>query len=454
MRRLLTLSGHVGRTLCRALPFPAALALSLAILGAAATAKAELRVDITRGHVEPLPIALVDLAGASEADAKIGRQITQVITRNLERSGLFRAIDPAAFISDPGGMSVRPRFQDWRIINAQALVTGRVVPSDTGRLTVEFRLWDVFAEQDLVGLKLSGSTEAWRPIAHTMSDKIYERLTGESGYFHTRVVYIAETGPPDKRIKRLAIMDQDGHNLRYLSDGRHLVLTPRFSPTAQEITYLSYERGVPKVYLRHIDTGQQEILGDFPGMTFAPRFSPDGNYVVMTLARDGNSEIYEMDLRSRGVTRLTNNPAIETAPCYSPDGQFIAFESDRGGSQQIYVMRRDGSDVRRITFGEGRYGTPVWSPRGDLIAFTKSHRGQFSIGVMKIDGSGERILARDYLVEGPTWAPNGRVLMFFRSSSRDPDSAELVTIDLTGRNERILFTSTAASDPAWSPLIQ
>ena len=454
MRRLLTLSGYVGRTLCRALPLPAALALSLAILGAAATAKAELRVDITRGHVEPLPIALVDLAGASEADAKIGRQITQVITRNLERSGLFRAIDPAAFISDPGGMSVRPRFQDWRIINAQALVTGRVVPSDTGRLTVEFRLWDVFAEQDLVGLKLSGSTEAWRPIAHTMSDKIYERLTGESGYFHTRVVYIAETGPPDKRIKRLAIMDQDGHNLRYLSDGRHLVLTPRFSPTAQEITYLSYERGVPKVYLRHIDTGQQEILGDFPGMTFAPRFSPDGNHVVMTLARDGNSEIYEMDLRSRGVTRLTNNPAIETAPCYSPDGQFIAFESDRGGSQQIYVMRRDGSDVRRITFGEGRYGTPVWSPRGDLIAFTKSHRGQFSIGVMKIDGSGERILARDYLVEGPTWAPNGRVLMFFRSSSRDPDSAELVTIDLTGRNERILFTSTAASDPAWSPLIQ
>ena len=454
MRRLLTLSGHVGRTLCRALPLPAALALSLAILGAAATAKAELRVDITRGHVEPLPIALVDLAGANEADAKIGRQITQVITRNLERSGLFRAIDPAAFISDAGGMSVRPRFQDWRIINAQALVTGRVVPSDTGRLTVEFRLWDVFAEQDLVGLKLSGSVEAWRPIAHTMSDKIYERLTGESGYFHTRVVYIAETGPPDKRIKRLAIMDQDGHNLRYLSDGRHLVLTPRFSPTAQEITYLSYERGVPKVYLRHIDTSQQEILGDFPGMTFAPRFSPDGNHVVMTLARDGNSEIYEMDLRSRGTKRLTNNPAIETAPCYSPDGQFIAFESDRGGSQQIYVMRRDGSDVRRITFGEGRYGTPVWSPRGDLIAFTKSHRGQFSIGVMKIDGSGERILARDYLVEGPTWAPNGRVLMFFRSSSRDPDSAELVTIDLTGRNERILFTSTAASDPAWSPLIQ
>ncbi|MCY4478475.1 MAG: Tol-Pal system protein TolB, partial [Rhodospirillales bacterium] len=319
MRRLLILSGHVGRTLCHALPLPAAIALTLAILGAAATAKAELRVDITRGHVEPLPIAIVDLAGSNEADAEVGRKITQVITRNLERSGLFRAIDPAAFISDPSGTKARPRFPDWRIINAQALVTGRVVPGDPGRLMIEFRLWDVFAEQQLVGLKLSGSSEAWRPIAHTMSDKIYERLTGESGYFHTRVVYIAETGPPDKRIKRLAIMDQDGHNLRYLSDGRHLVLTPRFSPTAQEITYLSYERGVPKVYLRHIDTGQQELLGDFPGMTFAPRFSPDGNFVVMTLAQGGNSEIYEMDLRSRGTRRLTNNPAIETAPCYSPD---------------------------------------------------------------------------------------------------------------------------------------
>ena len=454
MRRLQTLSGHVAHEARRALTLPAAIVLSLAILAAATAARAELRVDITRGHVEPLPIALVDLAGASDADAKVGRQITEVITRNLERSGLFRPIDPAAFIIEPGGMTVRPRFQDWRIINAQALVTGRVVPGDPGRLTVEFRLWDVFAEQSLVGLKLSGAREAWRSVAHTMSDKIYERLTGESGYFHTRVVYIAETGPPDMRIKRLAIMDQDGHNLRYLSDGRHLVLTPRFSPTAQEITYLSYEQGVPRVYLRQIDTGQQELLGNFPGMTFAPRFSPDGNQVVMTLAHRGNSDIYEMDLRSRQVRQLTDNPAIETAPCYSPDGAFITFESDRGGSQQIYVMRRDGSDVRRITFGKGRYGTPVWSPRGDLIAFTKSYQGQFSIGVMKPDGSGERILAQDYLVEGPTWAPNGRVLMFFRSTSRDPDSAELVSIDLTGRNMRTLFTSTAASDPAWSPLIQ
>ena len=434
------------------MPFAAAIILALTALGAAA--RAELRVDITRGHVEPLPIAIVDLAGKTEADATRGRQITEIVTRNLERSGLFRLIDQAAFIDKPSGIAARPRFQDWRIINAQALVTGRIAPGESGLLTVEFRLWDVFAEEHLEGLTLRGGADAWRSIAHIMSDKIYERLTGETGYFNSRIVYVAETGPPDKRIKRLAIIDQDGHNLRHLTDGRHLVLTPRFSPTAQEITYLSYEQGVPKVYLRRIDDGKVELLGDFPGMTFAPRFSPDGNHVVMTLAQRGNSDIYEMDLRSRQFRRLTDNPAIETAPSYSPDGSFIAFESDRGGSQQIYVMQRDGSDPHRITFGEGRYGTPVWSPRGDLLAFTKSRRGRFAIGVMRPDGSGERILARDYLVEGPTWAPNGRVLMFFRSSSRDPDSAELVTIDLTGRNERILFTSTAASDPAWSPLIE
>ena len=449
------MSGFVARVAGNARPLSAAIVLSLAILGAGASAaRAELRVDITRGLVEPLPIALVELVGETEADAKIGGRITEVISRNLERSGLFRPLDPAAFIDDASGMTVRPRFPDWRIINAQALVTGRVVPGKPGELTVEFRLWDVFAEQQLVGLKLSGQADSWRAIAHTISDNIYERLTGETGYFHTRIVYIAETGPPDRRIKRLAIMDQDGRNLRYLTDGEHLVLTPRFSPSAQEITYISYERGVPKVYLRQIDTGQQEVLGNFPGMTFAPRFSPDGKQVIMTLAQDGNSEIFEMDLSTRQVRQLTDNPAIETAPSYSPDGAFIAFESDRGGSQQIYVMQRDGRDVHRITFDRGRYGTPVWSPRGDLIAFTKSDRGQFSIGVMKPDGSGARILARDYLVEGPTWAPNGRVLMFFRSRSSDPDSAELVTIDLTGRNELTLFTSTAASDPAWSPLIQ
>ena len=346
-----------------------------------------------------------------------------------------------------------PRFADWRQINAQALVTGRVRIMAGDKLEVEFRLWDIFAEQHLVGLRLGSASSQWRRIAHKVTDAIYERLTGEVGYFDTRIVYIAETGPLDARIKRLAIMDQDGENLRFLSDGKQLVLTPRFSPTAQEITYLSYENGIPRVVLRRIDSGQQEVLGNFPGMTFAPRFSPDGNSVVLTYAADGNSDLFEMDLRSHKVRRLTDNGAIDTAPSYSPDGQQIVFESDRSGEQQIYVMDRQGSKARRITFGKGRYGTPVWSPRGDLIAFTKSYRGRFSIGVIKPEGTGERILSQDFLVEGPTWAPNGRVLMFFRQTERNPDSSELVTVDITGHHEMILFTTTAASDPAWSPLI-
>jgi len=338
-------------------------------------AAADLAIDITRGQVEPLPIAVAELFGETEETADFGRRIADVVSRNLERSGLFRPIDRRAFIQRPEAMRIQPRFGDWRQINAQALVTGEVT-MEGGRLSVKFRLWDIFAEQHLLGLALKGVEDAWRRIAHKISDEIYKRLTGESGYFDTRIVYIAETGPLDNRIKRLTIMDQDGDNIHFLTNGEFLVLTPRFSPTAQEITYLSYERGVPRVYLRHIDTGQQELLGDFPGMTFSPRFSPDGNKVVLTYAQNGNSDIYEMDLRTQRVTRLTSNPAIDTAPSFSPDGERVVFESDRGGDQQIYVMNRDGSGVRRITFGKGRYGTPVWSPRGDLIAFTKSNKAR------------------------------------------------------------------------------
>jgi len=419
------------------------------------SAKAELRIDITKGQIEPTPIAISDLFGSGAEESVLGKRVSDIISRNLERSGLFRPIDQRAFIQRPESMLTRPRFADWRQINAQALVTGQIRLLSGNRLEVEFYLWDIFSEKYLSGLKLTTVSTQWRRIAHKVTDEIYKRLTGEQGYFDTRIVYIAETGPLDSRIKRLAVVDQDGENLRFLSDGEQLVLTPRFSPTAQEILYISYKKnGIPRVYLRKIDSGEEEALGKFPGMTFAPRFSPDGGGIILTYAVDGNSDIFEMDLSSHKVRRLTNNTAIDTSPSYSPDGKFIVFESDRGGSQQIYVMERNGTNVRRITFGKrARYGTPVWSPRGDLIAFTKSQNNKFSIGVIKPDGDGERILAQDFLVEGPTWAPNGRVLMFFRQTERNPDSAELVTIDVTGHHERILFTTTAASDPAWSPLI-
>jgi TolB protein len=424
----------------------------------ASPAAAELRIDITKGSVNPMPIAVSPFDGERPSDNQLGQQVTGVISGNLERSGLFRALDPKSFIQTPAALrSQPPRFPDWRAINAQALVHGNVEQQSDGRLKIEFRLWDVFGEAQMEGRVYTTAQQNWRRVAHIISDAIYKRITGEDGYFDTQIVYISESGPLQRRIKRLAIMDQDGANHRFLTDGRVLVLTPRFSPTAREITYLSYINNRPRVYLYNIDTGQQEVLGDFPGMTFAPRFSPDGNRVLLSMAQEGNTEIYAMDLRTRRTERLTNSPAIDTSPSFAPDGRQIVFNSDRGGTQQLYVMAATGDNVRRISFGSGRYGTPVWSPRGDLIAFTKIAEGEFFIGVMRPDGSGERLLTKAFLVEAPTWAPNGRVLMYFKQSPSDSrgqgGGSRLYSIDLTGYNEREIATPADGSDPAWSALL-
>jgi TolB protein len=379
--------------------------------------------------------------------------VTQIITANLARSGLFAPIDPAAYIEKIVNFDAAPRFPDWRAINAQALVLGRITRQGDGRFKAEFRLWDVFAGQQLEGKQYSVPFENVRRIAHIVSDAIYVRLTGEKGYFDSRIVFVDETGPKERRVKRLALMDQDGANTRYLTRGDDLVLTPRFSPTTQEITYMSFGQGDPRVYLLNLDNpGQREVVGNFPGMTFAPRFSPDGGSVIMSLQRGGNSNIFVMNLGSKAITRLTDSAAIDTSPSFSPDSARICFESDRGGRPQIYVMSASGGTAQRISFGEGSYSTPVWSPRGDVIAFTKQGGGSFSIGVIKPDGSGERILTEGFHNEGPTFAPNGRVIMFFR----DPGGASgpaLYTVDLTGRNEQRVPTPSFASDPAWSPLL-
>ena len=426
-----------------------AIALMLVVM-MATPAQAVLKINITQGNVEPLPIAILDFDG----EGSVGQELAQVIAANLERSGLFRPIDREAFIESKLDVNARPRFEDWRIVKALALVTGRAVRQNDGRLRVEFRLWDVVAQQQMTGLQFFTSPDNWRRISHLISDAIYERLTGETGYFDTRIVYVAESGPKNRRVKKLAIMDQDGFAQSELTSGQALALTPRFSPTAQEITYLSYYRNRPRVYLLNIETGQQEVVGDFPGMTFAPRFSPDGQKIVMSLERNGNSNIYTMDLRTRETRRLTQSLAIDTAPCYSPGGGQIVFESDRMGTQQLYVMNADGTNVRRISRGEGRYATPVWSPRGDLIAFTKTLKGRFLIGVMKADGSGERILTEGYHNEGPAWSPNGRVLVFFRETEGAEGGPSLWSVDVTGYNERPLNLPGFASDPAWSPLIR
>jgi TolB protein len=422
------------------------------LLALVSPAAAALRVDVNQGNIQPLPVAIPDFAAPNPADSAAGQNIAKVIRADLDRSGLFRPLDPKSFIEKITNINVPPQFGSWRTINAQALVAGQVQAQPDGRLRVDFRLWDVFGESQMIGQQYFTTPDNWRRIAHIISDAIYERITGEKGYFDTRIVFISESGSALARKKRLAVMDEDGANPIFLTRGDYLVLTPRFNPTAQMIAYMSYIGAKPRVYLFDLESGRQEMLGNFPNMTFSPRFSPDGNRVALTLETAGNSDIYVMDLRTRALTRLTNDPSIDTAPSFSPDGTQIAFESDRGGSQQVYVMGADGSNQRRISFTSGRNGTPVWSPRGDLIAFT-NQSGGFHVGVMHTDGTGARILTNGWDDEGPTWAPNGRVLMFSRSAQGGRGS-QIWSIDITGRNERRVPTPGDASDPAWSPLIQ
>ena len=424
-----------------------------------------IEVDITRGNLNPLPIAVSPLFVESKSVKdfqnllkieNIGEDISTVVENNLKSSGLFNPLKREAFLQKPDIAHLKPRFEDWSLIKAQALITGEV-KYENEKLRVEFRLWDVLAGKEMMALAFTTVPDNWRRVGHIITDKVYQRLTGEKGYFDTRIIYVSEKGPKTNRVKKLAIMDQDGYNTKYLTLGNELVLTPRFNPTNQMVTYLSYFKNLPRVYLLDIETGVQEVVGDFPGMTFAPRFSPDGKKIIMSFAKDGNSDIYTMDLENRIVEKITNHPSIDTSPSFSPDGKYICFNSDRSGYQQIYVMKSDGTKVKRISFGKGLYGTPVWSPRGDLIAFTKLHKGKFYIGVMRVDGSGERLLTENYYQEAPSWSPNGRVLIFYRETKSDSEgkgfSAKLWSIDLTGYNERLVNTETDASDPSWSSLL-
>ncbi len=408
-------------------------------------------ITVDRARTAPIPIAIPNFTGT-----QLGADITGVITNNLGRSGLFRPVSQKAQIA-PGDAGDTPNFQNWKAVGAQALVTGRVEGSGNN-VRVEFRLWDVLPGQQIQGTAYTTTTANWRRIAHIISDVIYERLLGEKGYFDTRVAYIAGTGPRDRRVKRLAIMDQDGEANHFLTDGTWLALTPRFHPTRDQIVFMSYQNNRPRVYTFDLGTNVQRVLGEYDGMTFAPRFSPDGNTIIMSVARGSGSEIIAVGLGGGRERRLTTGGAIDTSPCYSLDGTQIVFNSDRGGDQQLYIMDANGGGVRRISFGRGRYATPVWSPRGDLIAFTRLNGTTFAIGVMRPDGSGERILSESFAVEGPTFAPNGRVLMFYRETpARDRSgggySSRLVSIDITGFNERVVNTPTDASDPAWSPLL-
>jgi len=405
--------------------------------------------DVTPGgQFKPVSVAVTQFAGDTA-----GPELTGIIINNFSRSVFLAPIDPNTFperVTNPD----QPRQMDaWKGINAQFVVTGRSGAGPDGRLQTEFRLWDVSTGAQVAGQQYVTDPNNSRRVAHIISDAIFTRITGEKGFFDTRVVFVDETGPAERRRKRLAIMDQDGANVRYLTSGGDLVVTPRFSPSSQDITYMSFGVAAdPKVLLLNIETGQREIVGNFPGMTFAPRFSPDGQKIVMSLQEGDSSNLYEMDIRSRATTRLSESSAIDTSPSFSPDGSQLVFDSDRGGTQQIYVMAASGGPAQRISFGDGHYSTPVWSPKGDYIAFTKQGASTFAIGVMKPDGSGERILTEGFHNEGPTWAPNGLFLMFFRDPGGE-SGAHIFMIDVFGRAEFPVPTPSYASDPAWGPLL-
>ena len=418
-----------------------------------------LEVTLTQGTVKPTPIAITDLYSSNNSNLKIGKNISAVISDNLERSGLFLPINKQAFIQSSESLSKQPRFEDWKVIKAQHLVSGKINKVNNN-ISVEFRLFDVFQQKQIIGKKYQTTESNWRRVAHIISDAIFQSITGEGGYFDTRIVYVAETGPKDNKQKRLAIMDQDQANHRFLTDGSYLVLTPRFSPNSQKITYMSYiNPNSPRVYIFDIETGQQQIVGEFPGMTFAPRFSPDGKKIVMSYTDPsvGNSEIYILDLETRISKRITDSSSIDVSASFAPNGKKLVFNSDRNGRRHLYIIDTTGKNLKRISREGGSYYTPVWSPRGDMIAFTKQEGGQFYIGVMENDGSNERMIAKSFHVEGPTWSPNGRYLMYFKEERTAEDGSggesSLYSIDLTGYNERKVITPLGGSDPAWSPLM-
>ncbi len=432
-----------------------AMAMTLAATAASAQSQGPLRIEITEGVIEPLPVAVPTFQAETANAVELAANISRVVAADLVGTGLFREIGREAFISNVSSFEAPVAYPDWRAINVQALVTGAVAVAGDGRIIVKFRLFDIFAGAPLGdGLQFVGEASSWRRMAHKVADQVYSRITGEGGYFDSRVVFVAESGPKDARLKRLAIMDYDGANVQYLTDASSIVIAPRISPQGDRVLYTSYESGFPAIYEMNLGSLQRRRL-DVPAeaMTFAPRYAPDGQRVIFSLTEGGNTDIFSLNLAGGGISRLTSAPSIETAPSFSPDGSKIVFESDRSGTQQLYVMSASGGEPARISFGQGRYGTPVWSARGDLIAFTKQNAGRFHIGVMRTDGSEERLLTASFLDEGPTWSPNGRVIMFTRETAGASGESTMFSVDISGRNLRRVPTDGPASDPAWSPLL-
>jgi TolB protein len=410
-------------------------------------------INVSGAQNAPIPLAIPVFTDPTGNPSDIGGQITGVISDDLGHSGLFRPIDPSSFVPNSIANGV-PVWANWSILGAQALITGDVQDQGGGQLRVEFRLWSITQQKQVQGTAYTTTAANWRRIAHIIGDVVYQQLIGESGYFDSRVAFISEAGPVTSTVRRLAVMDYDGANVQFLTDGSSMALSPQFNPTRQQLAFVSFQGNNPRVYLFDLQSGAQQLVGSFGEMTIGPRFSPDGNSLLMSVSHGNGAAIVKVGASGGGMTELTDYTAINVTPSFSPDGSQIVFNSDRDGNQQLFVMGADGSGVKRISFGDGQYAEPAWSPRGDLIAYTRWGSGGFSIGVMQPDGSGERILSQGFLVEGATFCPNGRVIMFYRQTpTEDGHDSRLVSIGIDGFNERLVDTPTDASDPSWSPLL-
>ena len=419
-------------------------------------ARAELKVDIIAGAVDPISIAIQKFEtgkGVSSSDATM---IRDVVENDLRRTGLFRIVSHDAF-PEYVKMGEMPDFKSWTAIHAQVLVQASLTLDEEKRYKLEFYVWDVNGTEQIEAQSLVASKKSARRLAHIMADAIYERLTGEVGYFDTQIVFIAESGPVGDRVKRMAIMDQDGYGFRYLSDAKTFVMSPHFSPNMQTVVFLSYRDDDPMIWTLDLDTGAQRKLGQFGGMNFSPRFSPDGTRVALSLVKNGLTHIYEYNLEDKTLRQLTFGNSLDTSPSYSPDGKKMAFNSDRTGRQQIHVLDLETGKEERITFGNGRYATPAWSPDGQFIAFTKIADDTFYIGVMSPNGRNEKILAGGWYMEAPSWAPNSRRVVYYETEKLGPAETErqshIRSIDIMGQNLYDIEIPDGISgvEPTWSP---
>ncbi len=423
-------------------------------VGYGTSARAGLNVSFSQGKLKPSPIALLKFQG----DQDIATDFYEVMENDLKRCGFFEIVPPETFIEASLPLDHQPQFEDWKLIKTRLLLNGKITLEGNDTLMIQFQLWDIYSQKQMVRGTIKAKKRYWRRLAHIIGDTVYKRITGTEGYFDSRMVYIAENGPQRKRSRRLALMDQDGANHKYLSDEGTSIISPRFSPSEQKIAYMQYEpkSKLGKIYILDLETGRREPIHQLPGITYAPRFSPDGSKLAFSRAENGRSRLYLLDFKTKKLTHLTNDSSIDTSPSFSPDGKKIVFNSDRGQKKQLYVMDLSTLKPQRISFGGDVYATPNWSPDGKWIAFTKIQRGQFYIGVMQPDGTRERLIATGFMVESPSWAPNNRTLCFYKQEPWDKagilgGKAKIYSIDISGANQQEVPTPMDATDPSWSP---